>query len=412
MNQYTDHILQDLFKRSLLLLILFLIIYETFLYMGVGLRQPTWADEHHFISTIEYFGQEISLKQLKTYNDMSTPLPFILYAIWGKIVGFQLHQLRFLSLIIALFTFISFYIYYFQISGRIKIAVPVTLFLIFQPYSIGISVFVYTDMLALFFLAWSLIAFRKEKPIIMAISTAGALLCRQYFIFLPAAFILYYLIQRILNPRGNSYKMLISSIVSFIPFISLLILWRGFSPQNEMRSLYLQEGLYFHIDFLVLYISLFIVYLFPVIMYRWKKYYTDRRLLLLSLFLSFIYFLFPVKASEPAMAVDVFTVGFFHRFIRMILGSSAEHYVFYLIFLLSLPVVLWIIRDIYFQLKCGKPNAFLLMNISILLFLIIMPFSYLNWEKYFLPIIPIALVQILGIETFKFLGVMKESEGD
>lgn len=412
MNRFTDHILQDPFKRSLLLLILFLIVYETILYMGVGLRQPTWADEHHFISTIEEFGEELSLRQLRTYNEMSTPLPFILYALWGKLVGFHLHQLRFFSLIIALFTFISFYIYYFQVSGRIKIALPVTLFLIFQPYSIGISVFVYTDMLSLLFLAWSLIAFRKEKPIILAISTAGALLCRQYFIFLPVAFILYYLIQMILSPRGNSHKMLISSIVSLIPFISLLILWHGFSPQNEMRSLYLQKGLYFHIEFLVLYISLFIVYLFPVIIYRWKNYYTNRKLLLLSLLISFTYFLFPVKASEPAMAVDVYTVGFFHRFIRMIVGSSAEHYVFYLIFLFSLPVVLWIIHDIYFQIKCRKPNAFLFMGISIILFLIIMPLSYLNWEKYFLPIIPIALVQILGVNIFKSMGSTTDAADD
>ena len=111
MNRFTDHILQDPFKRSLLLLILVLIVYETILYMGVGLRQPTWADEHHFISTIEEFGEELSLRQLRTYNEMSTPLPFILYALWGKLVGFHLHQLRFFSLIIALFTFIYFFLY-------------------------------------------------------------------------------------------------------------------------------------------------------------------------------------------------------------------------------------------------------------------------------------------------------------
>jgi len=336
---------------------------------------------------------------------MSTPLPFILYAFWGKLVGFHMHQLRFFSLIIALFTFITFYFFYWQSSGRVHIALLVTFFLIFQPYSIGISVFVYTDMLALFFLAWSLIAFQREKPLLLAISAAGALLCRQYFIFLPAAFFLYYLIQLIISPRGKSHTMLISSLVSVVPLVSLLILWRGFSPQNEMGNLYLQKGLYFHIEFLVLYISLFIVYLFPIIIYRWKKYYTNYKLLFLSILLSFTYFLFPVRVSEPAMAVGVFTVGFFHRFIRMTLGSSFEHIVFYLIFLFSLPVVLWIIQDIYSQIKYRNPNSFLFADLGIIFFLIIMPLSYLNWEKYFLPIIPIALIQILGADKFKFLGI-------
>lgn len=408
MNRISEYILQNPFKRSLLLLIIVVLIYETILYMGVGLRQPTWADEHHFIPTIEEFGDGMSLRKLKTYNDMSTPLPFLLYALWGKVFGFHLHQLRFFSLIIAFFTFIIFYTFYFQASGRIKTAFLITLFLIFQPYSIGISVFVYTDMLALLFLALSLVAFQKEKPIILAISLAAALLCRQYFVFLPAAFVLYYLIQLSFTQGGKSYKMLVSSIVSGIPLLFLFIFWGGFSPQNEMRNLYLHKGLTFHTEFLVLYISLFAVYLFPVIIFCWRKYYTKSRPLLISFLISLIYFLFPVKASEPAMAVGINTVGFFHRFIRWSLGGAGEYAIFYILFLLSLPIVIRVIQDTYEQIKSRNSNAFLLTNLSIILFLVIMPFSYLNWEKYFLPLVPIALVQILGAPIFKFLGTTKK----
>jgi hypothetical protein len=34
------------------------------------------------------------------------------------------------------------------------------------------------------------------------------------------------------------------------------------------------------------------------------------------------------------------------------------------------------------------------MNLSILSFLIIMPFSYVYWEKYFLPLMPIIAIQL------------------
>jgi hypothetical protein len=298
------------------------------------------------------------------------------------------------------------------VSARVKTALLVTFFLVFQPYCIGISIFVYTDMMALFFLASSLMAFQKEKPVFLAISIAGALLCRQYFLFLPAAFILYYLIRLSLSKCKKSYKMLISAIASCIPLIFLFAFWGGFTPQNEMRGLYLQEGLYFQVDFLVLHISLFSVYLFPVILYCWKKYYIKAKLLLVSFLTSWIYFLFPVKAAEPAMAVNVFTVGFFHRFLRLTLGSNAEHFIFYILFLFSLPVVIWVIQDTYHQIKSRVPTAFLFTNFSILFFLMIMPFSYLNWEKYFLPLIPIALIQILGADIFKFLGVSKTAAND
>jgi hypothetical protein len=392
------------FPRALILLIAFLLLYETILYIGVGLRQPLWADEGHFIETIQQFDRDISLKQLQTYDEMSTPLPFVTYALWGKIAGFQPHQLRLLSLIIALFTFITFFIFYQMSSKRPDISLLLTLFLIFQPYILGLTVFVYTDMLALFFLALTLIAFHNRKPVLLAISVAGALLCRQYFIFLPASLGIYYLLHLITKRPGNSRQMMIATLVSLIPILLLFMLWQGFSPQNQLRQLYLQQKLHFHPNFLILYICLFAIYLFPLILYRWKSYYLNRNKMLTALFISPLYFLWPVIASEPAQSVGVFTVGFFHKFIRLIVGSSLEQLVFYIAFLLSLPAVLSIIQDTYRKIKDRNFIGDLFIDLSIILFLIIMPFSYLNWEKYFIPVIPLAIIQIINGGIFKFFG--------
>jgi len=38
------------------------------------------------------------------------------------------------------------------------------------------------------------------------------------------------------------------------------------------------------------------------------------------------------------------------------------------------------------------------MDLSIISFLLIMPFSYLCWEKYFLPMLPLAMMSILLIQ--------------
>ena len=194
LNKITSHSSQP---RALILLISFLLFYQTALYVGIGLRQPLWADEGHFIETIKQFDQDLSLVQIKTYNEMSTPLPFIIYALWGKLAGFQPNQLRFLSLIIAFLTFLTFFIFYQETSKRPDISILLTLFLVFQPYVLGLTVFVYTDMLALFFLALTLLAFHKKKSVLLTFSVAGALLCRQYYIFIPVSLGIYFLFQLI-----------------------------------------------------------------------------------------------------------------------------------------------------------------------------------------------------------------------
>ena len=405
MRNYKEYLRNLPASQAYILLVVFLLVYETILYTTVGLHQAVWGDERHFVQTIQQFGQEISLTQLKTYNEMSTPLPFVLYALWGKIAGFQLHQLRLFSLLIAFFTFLIFFRLYQETSSKSSLALLMTLFVIFQPYMIGLTIFVFTDMLPLLFLGLSLWAFQRNNPYLLAFSLGSALLCRQYYIFLPAAVGIYFCFRFFISRNRTAARMVLASVISLIPLGLLFLLWGGFSPQNDMRQLYLHESLHFHPDYLILYISLFIVYLLPLIIYRWKTYYRDKKILLFSLLLSAFYFLFPIKASAYSMAIQVYTVGFFHKFLRSIMGSSLEHFIFYLTFLFSLPVLLTILIDIYQKLKNKITDGLLLANLCIFFFLVAMPFSYLNWEKYFLPVIPLAVFSILNKKYFHFFGI-------
>ncbi|MDH5683388.1 MAG: hypothetical protein OEZ20_02865 [candidate division WOR-3 bacterium] len=97
------------FFCSLILFIGFLIIFEGIAVYVINLKSPYWADEVHFVETIRQFGKEINLNLIRHYNEMSTPLPFILYALWGRIFGFEVHILRYFSMIIAFITYILFY---------------------------------------------------------------------------------------------------------------------------------------------------------------------------------------------------------------------------------------------------------------------------------------------------------------
>jgi len=383
-------------KRSLIILIIFLLGYLTVLYLTVAVKQPLWHDEGHFIETIKYLAEDISLERLKNYNEMSTPLPFLSYALWGKISSFNLPALRLFSFIIAFSTFLSFYFFFKQWYQDTKITLWLLGFLIFQPYMIGITIFVYTDMLTLFFLAMSLISLHKDKPILLSIALAGGLLCRQYFIFWCLAILVYLIWIRYTTKDPGSLKMIISTLVAFLPVTLLFIFWGGLSPENELQKQYISDGLSFHPGFIVFYICTFMIYLSPLIIIRWKRFYRNWKINIIAVILSVCYFFYPVRASQAAELAGVFTTGYFHRFIRWALPESAEDIVFYLIFLIALPVFIHLAIGLYQQWRLRCSERTLLADLAIFSFLITMSFSYVNWEKYLLPLIPLAILSILG----------------
>jgi 4-amino-4-deoxy-L-arabinose transferase-like glycosyltransferase len=359
-----------------------------------GLQRPFWGDEAHFVKTIRYFGNNLTLEKLKHYNEMSTPLPFILYAAWGRLFGFKLETLRILSVVIAFITSLSIHYLFFSVFQNAKTALLLTLCVILQPYMLGFSIFVFTDMLAILFLVLACIAVKRENPLLLAVSAALGLLCRQYLAFLPLAAGLYYLWDYVQTRQTRALQMLAAAILALLPTGLLFLLWQGTSPINSLRHIYLEDGFAFHPSFLTLYIVQTFVYLFPVAAVYWRTIYRERTILLLSLALSWLYWLFPVAPSSSAIEAEIDTVGLFHRLLRLSVGHPLEHGVFYLCFLLGLPILLLIIRNFYVQWQSKTVSFSLFTNLLILAFFAIMPFSYLGWEKYFLPIVPFVAMQL------------------
>src|SRR5437667_2479703 len=68
--------------RSRAGLVAFLVGFESLVVL-LGLGRPYWGDEAHFVQTIRRFADGITLDTLRHYPEMSTPLPFVLYAVWG-----------------------------------------------------------------------------------------------------------------------------------------------------------------------------------------------------------------------------------------------------------------------------------------------------------------------------------------
>lgn len=397
------------YRKSLLAFLAFVILFEGFVIAVGDVRRPHWGDEWHFQNTIKRFGKEISLDTIKHYEEMSTPLPFIVYALWGRAFGFELHDLRWLSVIIAIITYLIFHRLLFLLLNSRRAVFWGAVFLAAHPYMIGFSIFVYTDMMAVLFLILCCLAHTGRRPVLFGLSMAMAILSRQYMAFLTIAAGLYYLLEYVQSKKAFPLKMLISCLASTVPYWLLVALWGGISPDNSLRAVYLGDELRFQPIILTLYVCLLFAYHFPLLIFFLKDFYSDYKMILASLVCSVFYLIFPVGPTKPSIDVGIPTVGLFHRFLKITLREEILVQVaFYMLFLLALPVLFYVLRDCYVRWRQRRLDIRLLLDLSIISFLAVMPFSYLGWEKYFMPVVPLMILRTLLIGSGRAAG--KNSE--
>jgi hypothetical protein len=303
-----------------------------------------------------------------------------------------------------------YYYFFVKTFSSRKTAIGLTFFLALNPYMTGAGIFVYTDMLTMFFLVLLLLAIRNRSLLLSLVAATGGLLCRQYYVFIVAAAVCYCGWCFLLQKQKRELLMASALMLAAVPLFALFILWKGFCPVNTFRTLYSAESLTFHLNSITLYFIQLFVYMLPVIFFISKSLYLDQRRLIISLIVCWVYWLFPVAVSAPGIAAGKYTVGYFHRLIRIWPGVTLEQWAFFICFALAIPIAYAIISDTVKRLKSRNDDFTLFMDFSIILFFIVMPFSYLHWEKYFLPLLPIAAVQLVATSARINKPVFKQSE--
>jgi 4-amino-4-deoxy-L-arabinose transferase-like glycosyltransferase len=357
------------------------------------LHKPCWSDECHFIETIRLFITDPTLSTLAIYNEMSPPLPFMLYAVWGRLFGDSLLNLRLLSLIIAVSTYFAFYFLFCKVFSDCRKATWLIVLLALNPYMAGAGVFIYTDMTAMFFLAVLCIAMKSRSPLLSFIGACGGLLCRQYFIFVVVAAFCRHFLNFLSKKQRRDLFIANALFLAVIPLAALFIFWKGFCPSNFFRTVYMTRGMTFHLNSVTVYIIQIIIYLLPVICLKIKSLYGNRKRLIAAALTCWIYWLIPVAVSPAARGKT--TIGLFHRLLRFWPGETYEQWVFFICFALALPVLFSIFSDAWQRIKSHDNSYPLFIDLSTIAFFVVMPFSYLHWEKYFLPLFPIVAMQLL-----------------
>jgi hypothetical protein len=386
-------------RRTQITLTIYLVIYSAILF-GIGLRVACWGDECTMVAISQSFGERFSFELLRTYDYPGTPLPFFFYGMWGKLFGYSLPALRSASLLLAFISFWSLYRWIKEITCNSKIGLFLTFFISINPYMAGICLFVYRDILAFLLAILCFRAVFTKDAFQFGIWVALGILCSQFFVFIPVAAGLYWFASKFTHQR-LSIVWLVAIIMAFIPYGFLYLFWQGPYPNNNLRGLISNQVVFiFRPSYLTLYIILLFAYLLPVLIFYWRNYLTNKCLLLGSLGTSWFYFVFPLTSSFiPNYGYE--TTGYLHKFVRLLLGEQFEGLVFFPCFVLGCLVLGKIIQDGWKTIRKGEFGFVLFVDLSILSFLIIMPFTFLSWEKYFLPVIPLVALQIIQSNQVK-----------
>ncbi|MCC7035133.1 MAG: hypothetical protein IT179_20110 [Acidobacteria bacterium] len=127
---------------------------------------------------------------------MRGPLTFAIYGAWGRLAGFGTAELRLLSPFVAGATALV-WLAFLRDRLRSRAVVGLALAtLVLNPYFIGLSVFVFTDMLALLGLALALLGTTRRQPWLSAVGLVVATCARQYLAFLAPALVAAALVSR------------------------------------------------------------------------------------------------------------------------------------------------------------------------------------------------------------------------
>ena len=368
---------------------------------GIAIHQPLWGDEVHYVATVRTFGRDLSLETLRTYpGEMAPPLPFGVYAGWGWLVGFELARLRVLSLLIAFATVMAVHALGRRVLHDEGGAMVAALFFLLHPYTVGLSVFVFNDMMAILFAVLLALGVVTRRPRLIALSSAAGLMARQYLAFLTAAAAVYHAVRWARDRRSYDLAVLGGLAISCLPLVAMFALWHGLGPASTTRDLYLTGHLSFHPASLVLYVTQLFTYLWPLLLWRpaWWAAHSPRWWGCVGA-ASILYWLAPVRPAPPQVAVGTDTVGFLHRAVRATvgrLGSSAPDVFFWLAFGLGVAVLAAIARDVTLRRPARWPDARTFLGLAVLSFLAVMPFSYMHWEKYFMPVLPLVSVLVLA----------------
>lgn len=188
-------------RQATLLAVIALVAYGGLILYNGGLAFERYRDENQFFEAIELFSSNWppSVELLRSYPEPMTPLAFILWGAADAVVDTGPAGPRAVNLLLSLGILLV-------VGGRRDAGIAGLLCavgLLVFPYYLPLSIHLYTDIPATFFVVLGFWLHARGQPIASALGFAAAIATRQYMVAFPAALAAAELAWRVLPPRGS-----------------------------------------------------------------------------------------------------------------------------------------------------------------------------------------------------------------
>lgn len=362
----------------------------------ISIRLPFRGDERHIIETIKLFSNNFTFGTIKDYPEVTPPFFYMFYALWAKIFSTSTESLRILTLIISLITWqLVYYLFSLFVKKELHTFL-LSLLVIINPYFFGTSVFVFTDMLTILLILAAVISFIKNKFFLYTIFGTLAILCRQYAVIIPAAVILYSVLNY-KNEKKLSSKNVFASILTLLPLFGLFIIWKNISPVSGIEKWIVVNSSIYNIDYINTYLTFSLIYIFPIAFMFLKKIKFVFSSFMIAFLFAILLSFFPVKPSAATLEfTDFKTVGFVHQAFANLFGYNTIwlKIILFGLLLAGCYINTEIVKRFYSSVKTKSFNKEIIFILLWILFLFIMPISYQVWEKYLTMILPFFILSM------------------
>ncbi|MCW2954857.1 MAG: hypothetical protein JWQ48_4027 [Conexibacter sp.] len=227
----------------LLLALPFLVAIAVLRGLTVGIDTFHATDElAYHLPTVLRFAHELPGIDLHSYPAAQTPLFHVLFALAGKVVGFELWRLRLLDAIVSWGAAVVLWTFLRRQRGLEPVtALALALLFALSPYAFGVSFLVMTDGLALLLAIAAIAAAaryaadgRAATLAVTALLVALAVLTRQSLVWLAPLVVSLALLAR---PRaGELLRSGAAMAIALVPFGLLVLNWRGLTPPGSDPS--------------------------------------------------------------------------------------------------------------------------------------------------------------------------------
>lgn len=227
----------NLLHQRLLFSLIIIIFFGLLLLRLDFLSAPKLYDEITFWKTSLIFSDRLipTLNQLRSYGELNTPLPFLIYGALEHLFGHGLWLGRLLNLILL---FVIAAAIGWPRSGTHRSLLCLVGLLLF-PYNILYGGRLYTDIIACFWVLLGVVGYQRKQHSLSCLAFILAISSRQFAVAFPAAICLYEVTNSLLRlKQSNQFNLSdqwrwIAPLLATLSLLGWIYLFQGLTPQVE-----------------------------------------------------------------------------------------------------------------------------------------------------------------------------------